>query len=228
MHQLLTNRAQSGIRDQIRHPFRKIKEKERLVSLPKALFRADWPSSHVRGQSPSKRSVWFCVSDKCKDVRREWDCGWFIGWGCAVCRQCTHLQICTRRSLEAKEEAESYSLVAGTPSTSIDLLETFVFRKTVFLPSFKKALCDRPPLESKCSQRKWKICCAQRKRAWQSMTCEEKRFSKSELSSEESDELFFSASQRFYISPLQWALGRHCIKMGTKDEKGEKIRLWRA
>ena len=91
MHQLLTNRAQSGIRDQIRHPFRKIKEKERLVSLPKALFRADWPSSHVRGQSPSKRSVWFCVSDKCKDVRREWDCGWFIGWGCAgsgahICR----------------------------------------------------------------------------------------------------------------------------------------------
>ena len=83
MHQLLTNRAQSGIRDQIRHPFRKIKEKERLVCLPKALFRADWPSSHVRGQSPSKRSVWFCVSDKCKDVRREWDCGWFIGWGCA-------------------------------------------------------------------------------------------------------------------------------------------------
>ena len=101
-------------------------------------------------------------------------------------------------------------------------------KKTVFLPSFKKALCDRPPLESKCSQRKWKICCAQRKRAWQSMTCEEKRFSKSELSSEESDELFFSASQRFYISPLQWALGRHCIKIGTKDEKGEKIRLWRA
>ena len=97
---------------------------------------------------------------------------WMVYW-LRLCRQwCTHLQICTRRSLEAKEEAESYSLVAGTPSTSIDLLETFVFRKTVFLPSFKKALCDRPPLESKCSQRKWKICCAQRKRAWQSMTCE--------------------------------------------------------
>ena len=156
MHQLLTNRAQSGIRDQIRHPFRKIKEKERLVSLPKALFRADWPSSHVRGQSPSKRSVWFCVSDKCKDVRREWDCGWFIGWGCAVCRQCTHLQICTRRSLEAKEEAESYSLVAGTPSTSIDLLETFVFRKTVFFALFQKGSLWSPASGIKVQSKKMK------------------------------------------------------------------------
>ena len=43
-----------------------------------------------------------------------------------------------KKELGGKEEAESYSLVAGTPSTSIDLLEAFVFRKTVFFALFQK------------------------------------------------------------------------------------------
>ena len=47
-----------------------------------------------------------------------------------------------------------------------------------------------------------------------------------QASVKEWDELFLPTGERIYISTLQWARGRHCIKIGTKDEKGEKVRLW--
>ena len=90
---------------------------------------------------------------------RMWDKKvWFIGRGCWVAGWCTH----GSAQVGGAATLSFLSLVGGTPWTSIDLLQTFVLTKTIFLCSKRLFSLSSLGNEIKEQSKRMKICCTER------------------------------------------------------------------